>query len=183
MIDDNLLINGSYNWTYFAETKNRENVLVIAEENETIAAFKNEFNKLKLPNRILKIVRFTKFQSEQYDTFSSKEYLVGDILIEARLTKRIDIIKEALELAPNNIDVQATARDFNLIKKRKVTVTIGAGLKDNDFMEVIPKGTVLPLKVVKDIFTIKSEQTDCGIPLYYGNNSNANSNTPLHQLL
>ena len=46
IIDNKALINGSYNWTYFAETKNSENILLIKEETESIEAFRSEFIKL-----------------------------------------------------------------------------------------------------------------------------------------
>lgn len=32
VVDNKTLINGSYNWTYFAENKNSENILTIKEE-------------------------------------------------------------------------------------------------------------------------------------------------------
>ena len=39
--------NGSYNWTYYAEEKNSENILVIKQERTVIEAFVREFDKLK----------------------------------------------------------------------------------------------------------------------------------------
>jgi phosphatidylserine/phosphatidylglycerophosphate/cardiolipin synthase-like enzyme len=36
IIDNQVLINGSYNWTYYAESKNRENVLIIKDEKDVI---------------------------------------------------------------------------------------------------------------------------------------------------
>ena len=39
VIDNKVLINGSYNWTYYAEDRNSENVLLIKEEEEAIDAF------------------------------------------------------------------------------------------------------------------------------------------------
>lgn len=46
VLDNRTLINGSYNWTYFAEQKNRENILIIKEEPHVITSFINEFNRL-----------------------------------------------------------------------------------------------------------------------------------------
>jgi phosphatidylserine/phosphatidylglycerophosphate/cardiolipin synthase-like enzyme len=47
IIDGRILINGSYNWTYFAEIKNRENILVIREEKEVVESFIEEFKRVK----------------------------------------------------------------------------------------------------------------------------------------
>ena len=45
LIDNQILINGSYNWTYYAENKNKENILIIKNEPEVINSFQNEFLK------------------------------------------------------------------------------------------------------------------------------------------
>jgi tetratricopeptide (TPR) repeat protein len=46
IIDDNVLINGSYNWTYWAEDKNKENITVLKDEIEVLKGFEEEFRKL-----------------------------------------------------------------------------------------------------------------------------------------
>lgn len=62
VIDDNVLINGFYNWTYFAESKNNENILLIKQEYETIQAFRTEFDTLKngleIVNKVTKLTTF-----------------------------------------------------------------------------------------------------------------------------
>ena len=45
VIDNKTLINGSYNWTYYAEDRNRENILILKDEAETIESFVSEFNR------------------------------------------------------------------------------------------------------------------------------------------
>jgi len=46
IIDDKILITGSYNWTHSAEELNNENLLIIEEAEELISKFKDEFLKL-----------------------------------------------------------------------------------------------------------------------------------------
>ena len=45
IIDSRVVANGSYNWTYYAERHNRENI-VFLDDNEIVAAFKKEFEQL-----------------------------------------------------------------------------------------------------------------------------------------
>ena len=45
VIDDKIAITGSYNWTYFAETRNVENI-VITDNLEIVNLFTTEFNRL-----------------------------------------------------------------------------------------------------------------------------------------
>jgi phosphatidylserine/phosphatidylglycerophosphate/cardiolipin synthase-like enzyme len=60
IIDNQVLINGSYNWTYYAESKNRENVLIIKDENDVVKAFETEFLQLiELVKPLQSITRLT----------------------------------------------------------------------------------------------------------------------------
>ena len=47
IIDSRIVANGSYNWTYYAESHNRENI-VFLEDHEIITAFKREFKRLTM---------------------------------------------------------------------------------------------------------------------------------------
>jgi len=46
LIDDKILINGSFNWTRSATTSNEENIVVTRDE-KLVASFKTQFDKLK----------------------------------------------------------------------------------------------------------------------------------------
>ncbi len=46
IFDDNVLITGSFNWTYSAAYKNSENCMVITQEPELIAKYIKDFNHL-----------------------------------------------------------------------------------------------------------------------------------------
>jgi DNA uptake protein ComE-like DNA-binding protein len=45
IIDNRILLNGSYNWTFAANNKNEENLMVI-DDPEVIARYQNQFEKL-----------------------------------------------------------------------------------------------------------------------------------------
>lgn len=46
IIDSKIAITGSYNWTYYAETRNVENI-VISDNSDVVKQFSNEFQRLK----------------------------------------------------------------------------------------------------------------------------------------
>lgn len=46
VIDDSLAITGSYNWTYYAETRNVENI-VISDNSDIVMLFSDEFQRLQ----------------------------------------------------------------------------------------------------------------------------------------
>ncbi len=47
IIDEETLITGSYNWTYWAETKNSENILIVKEDRRCIEEYLTNFEFLK----------------------------------------------------------------------------------------------------------------------------------------
>ena len=110
IIDDKILINGSYNWTYFAESKNSENILIIKDETNTILAFKQEFTKLIEELELVKNIRqLTSFELDEFNGLSSREYLANDIIYEAKATNRPEIVETAFKLSPTNIILTAEA--------------------------------------------------------------------------
>jgi hypothetical protein len=46
IIDSNTVITGSYNYTYFAESINQENIVIIKDNEDIINKYKENFNKL-----------------------------------------------------------------------------------------------------------------------------------------
>lgn len=48
IIDNSILITGSYNWTYAAENKNKENIIIIENNTSVIKAYSNEFEQLTM---------------------------------------------------------------------------------------------------------------------------------------
>jgi hypothetical protein len=46
IIDNTKLINGSYNWTYYAEARNKENIIISTNSN-TVQLFLKEFERIK----------------------------------------------------------------------------------------------------------------------------------------
>jgi len=80
IIDNKTLINGSYNWTYFAENKNHENIIIIKENQDVIENFTNEFNKIKDSLVHIKTIEKPEIVSyNQNDFFSYKNLLLTDL--------------------------------------------------------------------------------------------------------
>ena|SRR5690554_470184 len=110
VIDRSILINGSYNWTYFAEVKNRENILIIQNEDKVITSFYNEFRRLtKQTTALNKIEPISKFEIGVNDELNHKEYLAQDLLFKAHKTPDQKLVQQAFNLAPDNIAIQKLA--------------------------------------------------------------------------
>jgi hypothetical protein len=121
IIDNQVLINGSYNWTYYAESKNRENVLIIKDEQEVLKAFEAEFTQLiKLVEPLQTIAPLTKFEVEENILLRNRDYLAHDIIYQAKVSNNPEMVKTAFEIAPQNLSIQKIANDLGLIKKESL---------------------------------------------------------------
>src|SRR5690606_19366353 len=108
-----------------------------------------------------KIVKLTKFEIDEFNGLSSREYLANDIIYEAQATNRPEIVQDAFAIAPENIKVQKEAVNLNLYDKRKLKCSIGAGVKDNKYLIGVEKGTLLPITITRELKTAEDNQTAC----------------------
>ncbi len=180
VIDNKVLINGSYNWTYYAEDRNRENILLIKDEQETIDAFVAEFDRLKsLTEKVEKIRPLTKFEVDEFNILRARDYLANDIIYQAKTTGKKEIVESAFLIAPENIEVQQAAFDLNLTKKYRLKHSIGSRLKDDAYLVIVPKDSYIPTSRSEIVVTTNDNQTAVGATIHYGENSKASLNTPI----
>lgn len=102
IIDDDLLITGSYNWTRFSG-KNYENMVVINDE-ELIGQFNNEFDRLVEKAEYKRIGKMPDYVMErpEYDRSAFKQYITEELDALARESSderdKIIALKKATEL-------------------------------------------------------------------------------------
>lgn len=117
IFDDALVINGSYNWTYNAEFRNKENITILEGE-EVLTPFLNEFDALKVYSTYQKD-RIT-LKPQLNKIFKEKEYLVADltekIIVEkqkGQLRKALTTSKIALDISDNDAHVKKLNQEIN----------------------------------------------------------------------
>jgi hypothetical protein len=177
VIDNKTLINGSYNWTYNAGRINSENVIIIKEEPATVCAFRDEFiNLTKQLQQVTEVHQLTQFELDEFNGLSAREYLANDIIYQAKETNKPEIIETAFKLAPTNIKVQQTAFKLDLTVKRKLKYSLGVSTKDNKFLVLVKKGTLLPITMTETVVTVTDNQKSATASVYFGENPIANKN-------
>lgn len=129
IIDNNMLFNGSYNWTYYAENRNRENLILFTELPEVISDFKKEFD-LTISNcdYIEDLNTYIKINKPQYSQELSK-YLSYDILYQAKqnmvntsYVKSQDLLLKALKYNNENKEAKLEQTKLNVILKTNKVV-------------------------------------------------------------
>ena len=112
IIDEKILISGSYNWTYFAEYYNLENIILL--ENEiVIDQFIEEFEKIidKL-TPVRKVEKLDERLSAKYD-ITTRKLLLEDLSYRSfkhetngNYSKAINIAQKAFELSPESLPIK-----------------------------------------------------------------------------
>jgi hypothetical protein len=177
IIDGEVLVNGSYNWTYYAEEKNRENILIINNEKEVIDSFVKEFNRLtSLTTSVQEIKNISKFEIDLNDEFNHKEYLAQDILYKANLTKDKKLVSKAFEYCPDNIKIQKLADDLNLLKKTFLNTDIAVSVVNDEIKHLARKGDIVPSTYSTILRTNLDNQTRSETKIVFGNSMKASQN-------
>ncbi|MDB2612615.1 phospholipase D-like domain-containing protein [Flavobacteriaceae bacterium] len=180
VIDQKVLINGSYNWTYFAEEKNRENILIIENEREVINSFYEEFQRLvELTTALEKIEPISKFEIGLNDELNQKEYLAKDLLFKASKESNEGLVQQAFDLVPDNIAVQKLADKLDLIKKNKLAYDVGLSIEHDNIKYLAKKGDKVPSVYTTIVRTSRNNQTKSITDIVYGSESKASKNKTL----
>jgi len=183
IIDNQVLINGSYNWTYYAESKNRENVLIIKDENDVVKAFETEFLQLiEIVKPLHSITRLTKFEVEENNLLRNRDYLAHDIIYQAKASNKPEMVKIAFEIAPQNLGIQKIANDLGLIKKYKLKSSVWVSIVNDEVKLVAAKGASIPATFTTIVRTSYDNQTKSVTDIVYGESNKASANEKLAQM-
>lgn len=180
IIDQKVLINGSYNWTYYAESKNHENILIINDELDIIKAFTNEFSDLvNLLNPLQSIFPLTKFEVDENNLLRNRDYLAHDIIYQAKASNKPEMAKFAFEIAPQNLGVQKIANELGLTKKYKLKHSVGVLIENNNVRFIANKGAVIPATYWTIAKTSFNNQDRIDTDILFGESQKANENKRL----
>jgi hypothetical protein len=116
IIDDRIVMTGSYNWTFFSEAVNRENMLIIKDDNSIVEAFIKEFNHIIRGRKAIDEMPESVPERPEYDRSSFKQYISEELVIRTR--RRIgnarENISRAKSLSPSYISVTRAIQDLNI---------------------------------------------------------------------
>ncbi|TAL42507.1 MAG: hypothetical protein EPN92_11630 [Chitinophagaceae bacterium] len=139
VIDNSKIISGSYNWTYNAEFRNSENI-VMTYNLETIEEFKKEFALLKTNGQqqtevIIPLATTSDIAAKEY---LKEDYFAKSILEEKKgnMKKSQKAIQSAQELDPENKKITERALEIQKkIEKPKYDYHVEDGQFSFDFSE------------------------------------------------
>lgn len=114
IIDDKTIMTGSYNWTFYAEEINKEDVVVIEDLPEVTSYFVNVFNSLTEQYRLVDKMPDTVPDRPQYDRSSFKQYISEELVLRAKrnIGDKKDTLRKAKTLSPENDNVIRAISEF-----------------------------------------------------------------------
>jgi hypothetical protein len=96
IIDDKILINGSYNWTYNAECKNFENIVIHYQNQQLTNNFIDQFNFIK--DFTERVNYFTQNNQLNILNNSNIDYILDDCALQSELTGNKELLQKTSEL-------------------------------------------------------------------------------------
>ncbi len=174
IIDRKVLINGSYNWTYYAESRNEENTIIHKDNDALIQSFTNNFDRIK--DGLERVETVIKRSYSEIDFFDSKYYLAQDYLFWGIDQNKSSIVDKAIKLLPNNTSIQKLAFDSNLRRRRTISPIIES-VKDDKVVVLVPIHTEIPASGEQIFITIEDNQITMNVTIKYGIDERASKNT------
>jgi hypothetical protein len=182
IVDHSILINGSYNWTYYAESRNVENITITKSNQDFVSKFANEFKRMSSEFPLAKAAVKRSFEElSRKDYFSIKEYLGYDLLYKGRQSSTVKIVEAAARFLPEDKFIQREYKKITSIPiVKKTTTSLGISTRlngiDNRFSILIAKGLTVPCKKSGKYSTALDNQTTINIKTYKGDDPSTDHN-------
>lgn len=178
IIDESLLLNGSYNWTYYAEEKNEENLVIHSNNVELLKSFMADFERIKVSIPEIKVVKKQTITSINFhDAFGVRSYLANDYVFKALKFNDTTIVKRAISIAEDKKMIRRTVAQLNLVDRKELILTIGETIHGNIFSKIIPTGTIIPFIANHSFRTVIDNQLAMAVNIGYGESDIGSENT------
>ena len=188
LFDGHILLTGSYNWTYAAEQRNAENI-IITDEINVCNDYTNYFTNLW--NSLTEVTEYSHVNLSSITADNLlQEY--DDIVEEYKSMEHGNIIKpEALKTVydlKNNIAITKLATVVSQNKRHNPILKLNIGMRcrinniNDRTLNIIKQGQTLPFTNSVDTCTSTDNQECAVCDILLGNDNNADKNKSLLQI-
>ena len=189
LFDGKTLVTGSYNWTYSAETRNAENIIVTDEET-VCNSFYNHFYDLW--NGLLAVNQYNHLNYNNIDSVSflnSYDYLQEEYIsmFNANVIYEDALINLANQRKNYSVNLLNTIitndKRANPVLKSNIGMRCQINGIDNQTLIIIKQGEQLPCAKKVFTFTVDDFQEQVICNVVFGNNNEADKNESLVSIL
>lgn len=169
IIDDKIVITGSYNWTYYAETRNIENIIV-SDNQEVILQYGEEFKTLV--NQTPKATESPRLEWE--DIEMCRDINFDELNFEIESIAKIQNLPERKVVKSSTI-VTIEERPLNPISKYDIGLRATTKGDNSSMTTIIPKGSRLPFTSREyDFYNYDDHRNKVMCTVLYDNNGRKN---------
>lgn len=197
IIDNKTLITGSYNWTYYAENKNWENIL-ITNNTAIVNQYRTEFDTIRISLQKTEVYEPYTLYNIETDIFSNDyNYLIQDLSLKGEIIGNKVIAEEISQLRnkikinivePISIPHKTIIPSHNKQNNRPLRLKYSLGIRciingQNDCtLKVLNKGTLVPCTKSVVTQTVNDNQTSILCETVKGEHLKADSNLSLGKI-
>lgn len=189
LFDNKIIITGSYNWTYAAEIRNEENI-IISDDQEVCNEFETHFHILwKILSEITEYKHIETSDSRDRDFIK----LYDDLFNEYSLMVAKNIISSSaidnIQQHKDNIAITKLATLTTISHRKNPVAKLNIGTRcringiDDRVLLIIPEGHSLPYTNTVESCTVYDNQSQILCEVVFGNSNNANENESLTKIL
>ncbi len=118
IIDNSILLNGSYNWTYYAEKRNRENIIIFKELPTVVSDFKIEFDStISKCDKVSDLQKYLLMNKPQ-DSSETASYISYDMLYQSEVNESTGLYDRAMTLAGKALKIKSDNKECRLFIKK-----------------------------------------------------------------
>lgn len=165
IIDDKIVITGSYNWTYYAETRNIENI-IISDNKEVILQYINEFKSLV--NQTPRATESPRLDWEHVEM--CRDINFDELNFEIENIAKIRNLPER-KVVKSSTTVTIEDRPLNPISKYDIGLRATTKGDNSSMTTIIPKGSKLPFTSKEyDFYNYDDHRNKVMCTVLYDNN-------------
>lgn len=163
IVDGAMVITGSYNWTYYAEIRNLENIVITTDKN-VVAQYENEFSRLSAA--ISPASECKRLDFDALSRMSDIDYNMLNTEVECIAKERDIAFKRIVQ---SNMVVKIVEERFRPVSACNIGIVKCSDDADLLFDVFIRKGVELPFTETRTFNNYKEDRNDVYCTVAYGN--------------
>lgn len=191
VIDHNMVITGSYNWTYYAENRNWENILATDEE-IVVNEYCIEFESIKA--QLAETREYKHYVLNEVDPsvlLSDYDYLLKDLKYKSKTNGKeysnyLSALKESIVIERRKsveVSLHTATVSTKIVTQHSLGIRCTIDGKENCTSFLIPRGTEIPCEMIGVYITSSDNQTALECETLLGDNEDANQNRSIGKIV
>lgn len=175
VIDKLITLTGSYNWTYYAECRNLENIIIV-DNPKISSSYLSEFERLKdllTPSTSVPKLSWEELEQTEHMSFDELNFEIESYAIQHQKTQK--------KIFRSKTSVQIVEKRLNPRAAQTIGIFATEDGNDNVFEPLIKKGVSLPCTNTIELYSYQDDRESMECDIRYGDSKLANKNTQIIQ--